>query len=61
MLKQFLLSKFVGPMIRHGAGVVGGYLMTEGYADAETAQAVSGGVMALGSITWSLFEKRVRF
>ena len=61
MFKSIILAQFWGPMIRHGATVAGGFLIQQGYADAETGQAITGGLVAAGAVAWSLIEKKIRF
>ncbi len=61
MIKELLFSNFMGPMIRHGATVLGGWLMKEGYADESTVQQIVGGLTAAGGVGLSLLEKKVRF
>lgn len=59
-MKYLLISKFAGPMVRHGATVLGGWLMAEGIADEATAQQIVGGVTAAGGIALSYLEKMIR-
>lgn len=60
MLKSLIISKFAGPILRHGATVIGGWLMAEGWADEATAQQIVGGVTAAGGILLSFVEKEIR-
>ncbi|AUQ50017.1 hypothetical protein PhaeoP83_01744 [Phaeobacter inhibens] len=60
-MKNIFFSSFLGPMIRHGATVLGGYLVAEGMADADTAQQIVGGLTAAGGVGLSYLEKRLRF
>ncbi|MCG7622735.1 MULTISPECIES: Pam3-gp28 family putative phage holin [unclassified Epibacterium] len=60
MLKTLIISKFAGPMIRHGATVLGGWLMAEGIADEATAQQIVGGLTAAGGVGLSYLEKIIR-
>ncbi|NVK16703.1 MAG: hypothetical protein HWE35_21230 [Rhodobacteraceae bacterium] len=59
-MKYLILSQFAGPMIRHGATVLGGYLVAEGIADADTAQQIVGGLTAAGGVGLSYLEKLLR-
>ncbi|MEY8798939.1 hypothetical protein AB9K35_01225 [Leisingera sp. XS_AS12] len=59
-MKYLIISKFIGPMIRHGATVVGGYLVAEGIADEATAQQIVGGLTAAGGVGLSYLEKMIR-
>lgn len=56
-----MLRPMVGPMIRHGATVLGGYLMAQGYADESTVAQITGGLTAAGGVALSLLEKKIRF
>jgi len=55
-----LVNKFLGPVVRHGATIAGGWLIQEGYADESTAQAIQGGIVAAGGIALSFAEKFIR-
>lgn len=59
-MKYLILSQLAGPMIRHGATVLGGYLVAEGIADADTAQQIVGGLTAAGGLGLSYLEKLIR-
>lgn len=59
-MKSLILSNFAGPIIRHGATVIGGWLMAEGIADEATAQAIVGGLTAAGGVGLSYLEKMIR-
>lgn len=59
-MKYLILSQFAGPMIRHGATVLGGYLVAEGIADADTAQQIVGGLTAAAGVGLSYLEKMIR-
>ncbi len=59
-MKILVLSKLAGPMIRHGATVLGGWLLANGYADESTAQQIVGGASAAAGVVLSLAEKRLR-
>lgn len=60
MLKTLLISKFAGPIIRHGATVLSGWLMAEGWADENTAQQIAAGFTAVAGLGLSWIEKEVR-
>lgn len=45
-------------ILRHLSGLLAGALVSHGVADADNAQAISGGVMALLVVGWSLWQKR---
>ncbi|MGH1445578.1 MAG: hypothetical protein ACRBBO_05990 [Cognatishimia sp.] len=61
MIKGILITKILGSVIRHGATALGGVLMAEGYADEQTVQQITGGIVALGGVTLSILEKRYKF
>jgi hypothetical protein len=56
-----MLRPMVGPMIRHGATILGGYLMAQGYADESTVSQITGGLTAVGGVALSIMEKKIRF
>lgn len=60
MLKSLIISQFAGPIIRHGATVVGGYLIAQGWADESTAGEIVGGLVAAGGLIMSWAEKTIR-
>lgn len=60
MLKGLILSKFLGPIIRHAATTAGGALVAYGIADEATAAQIVGGLTAAGGIALSLVEKQLR-
>lgn len=45
-------------MARHLLTIIGGAMVAEGYADAETVSQIQGGVVALFGMAWSAFDKR---
>ncbi|WP_065331401.1 Pam3-gp28 family putative phage holin [Tritonibacter mobilis] len=59
-MKYIAISKFAGSMIRHGATLIGGYLVAEGWTDENTAQQIVGGLTAAGGLALSLLEKKAR-
>ena len=59
-MKALILSQFVGPMVRHGMTVLGGYLMAEGVADQIAVDAIAGGGVALVGVALSFYEKKIR-
>lgn len=54
------LDRVAGILIRHGMTVFGGYLIAEGYADAEAVNEVTGGLIAMFGLGLSWLEKRKR-
>lgn len=60
MLKSLIISKFAGPIIRHSATVLSGWLMAEGMADENTAQQISAGFAAVAGLALSWVEKEIR-
>ena len=60
-MKTLILTQFVGPVIRHGLTVAGGYLMAEGWADENTVAQITGGMTAAGGVALSVLEKKIRF
>ena len=59
-MKHILFSKIVGPWLRHGATLVGGMLIANGWADEATAEAITGGLVAVGGVVLSIIEKEAR-
>jgi hypothetical protein len=47
-------------LLRHALTALGTYLVSTGYADAGQVEVISGGVMAVAGIAWSIYEKRAR-
>jgi hypothetical protein len=60
MLQSLIFSNFAGPILRHSATVLGGYLVASGIADEGTAEAIMGGFVAAGGLVLSWVEKEVR-
>ena len=58
MLTGIVFGKVLGPMIRHSATAVGAWLVAEGHADADTAQQITGGIVAATTLAISLIDKR---
>ncbi|SNY52969.1 hypothetical protein SAMN06297129_2454 [Pseudooceanicola antarcticus] len=58
MLKAMLLRKAGGAIIRHAATVAAGFLLANGYADAEAAQQIAGALTGAGALGLSIAEKR---
>ncbi len=46
------------PLVRHLATAFGGLLAGSGLATSQEAAAIAGGLLALVSVIWGLFEKR---
>lgn len=61
VLKSLMLGKVAGPLIRHGATALGGFLIAQGWADDATAQEITGGLVAAGGVLVSFVEKEIRF
>lgn len=59
-MKSLIIGQIAGPIIRHGATVLGGWLLASGYADETSTQEVVGGLIALGGIVLSFAEKEMR-
>lgn len=55
MNKEVMLA-----LLRHALTVAAGGLVTTGYIDADTADQLSGGVIAVIAIGWSIWDKRVK-
>lgn len=47
-------------LLRHLTGAGAGYLVGKGLVDADTAQAISGGVLGVGVLVTSYIDKRKR-
>jgi len=60
MVKTMILGRIAGPMIRHGATILGGWLIASGMADEATTQQITGGLVALGGVALSFAEKSLR-
>jgi len=58
MLKALIFNKVAGPIVRHAATALGGWLAANGYADGAAIEAISGGVVAAGGLLVSFAEKR---
>ena len=58
-MKELTLT-FGGMMIRHGATVTGGWLLSQGYVDADAAAQVTGALIALGGVVLSAVNKTKR-
>jgi hypothetical protein len=58
MLKSLIFNKVAGPLVRHGATALGGWLAANGYADGAAIEAITGGVVAAGGLLVSFAEKR---
>lgn len=60
-MKGLIFGTVLGPLLRHGAGAGGAWLVAQGLADESTSQQVSGALMTLGAFGVSLIEKRWRW
>lgn len=49
-----------GSLMRHGAGALGMLIAQQGWADEQTATALGGAVMTIGSFLYSIAEKKSR-
>jgi hypothetical protein len=58
MLQSLIFNRVVGPMVRHGATALGGWLAANGYADGAAIEAITGGAVAAGGLLVSFAEKR---
>lgn len=56
-LKNPLVLKILGGLIRHGLTVAAGLLVAKGYATDDQASQVVGALVVLGSVAWSIFNK----
>ena len=55
MLKQIILGQ-----IRHAATLAGGALVTHGFASSSGSQQLTGAVMTLAALGWSMADKWLR-
>ncbi len=46
-------KEFVFSLVRHGLTVAAGVLVTKGFTDADSAQALIGGIMGTLAVAWS--------
>jgi hypothetical protein len=59
MIKAYLATA-AGTALRHGTSALGVWLVAEGYADADTAQALAGGVLTAGMAAISIVRTKVK-
>ena len=52
------MNPMMASLIRHALTLGAGYLVGKGYIDSSMANEVVGGVMSVGAVGWSFFEKR---
>ncbi len=56
-----IFRKFIGSLVRSGLLALGGVLVAHGWLDKDASpqfvEALSGAIMTLGSLGWSLWEK----
>ncbi len=53
-----LWNTVLAPMVRHGLTLGGGALVSAGVIDAGQSQIVTGALLALAGVVWSVIEKR---
>lgn len=53
-----MLPEVIGSFIRTGLATVAGSLVTNGYLDASTFDMLAGGVVALVTLAWSIWQKK---
>lgn len=56
-MNKDLFVKFVGPVIRHGLTLFGGYLIAHGADAAGTGELLGGAGTVLTMLVWSIIEK----
>ena len=56
-MTAILNRRAVMGVARHGLTALGGYLVAMGYADPGTADALTGGGVALVGVVWSILDK----
>ena len=56
LTKKIMKEAILG-ITRHVLTTAGGSLVTIGYLDGSEAQAISGGIVALIGVLWSIWEK----
>lgn len=47
-------------LARHFLTLLGGVMVTNGYADASTVDTAVGAVVTLGGVAWSIMDKKAR-
>lgn len=58
---NIFVGSFAGPIVRHGMGAAGAWLVAQGVAEPGQLQEVSGALMTLGALGLSFLEKKIRF
>lgn len=53
------MKDFLFPLIRHGLTTAGGYLAAKGIIAASTVDEVTGAVIVLVGVLWSIVEKKL--
>lgn len=53
-----MLPEVIGSFIRTGMATIAGSLVTNGYLDASTLDMLAGGVVALVTLAWSIWQKK---
>jgi hypothetical protein len=53
-----MFTMIIGPIIRHLAGAAGAILASQGLIEGGQVEAVSGAVLTLAMVAWSLFDKK---
>lgn len=51
---------FIQGLLRHLLTFGGGFLVSDGVIDAEQADIITGSVLSLGGVIWSIFDKKGR-
>lgn len=52
------LKPIIGSIVRHSLSVIGGWLGIENFVSEQYVAAITGGVIAVGSIAWSIWQKK---
>ena len=60
MIANILMSKLLGPLIRHGMAAAGAWAVAEGHMDADQVQQMTGGALVAASVAISYVEKAIR-
>lgn len=54
------MSMIAMAVLRHSISIIGVWLADNGYADGSSLEAISGALMTIGSLAWSIIEKKGR-
>ena len=52
------MLEVISTLIRHALTLIAGGLITDGYLTETNIQAISGAVLTIGVIAWSIIEKK---